>query len=58
MPKSILKSNEEVAMLLMTRAAKSAAGKRVAATVLARIELAIAEAELAREMAEAAKHAA
>ncbi len=58
MPKSILKSNEEIAMLLMTRAAKSAEGKRVAAKVLARIELAIAEAELARDMAEAARHAA
>lgn len=56
MPKAILKSSEEIALLLTLRAAKTAEGRKVAAKVLARIELAMAEAEFAAEMAEASRH--
>ncbi len=42
MPKQILKSNEEIAMILMLRPARTAEGKRVQAAVLARVEARIA----------------
>lgn len=45
MPKQILKSNEEIAMLMLTRKSKTDAGKRVQAAVLARVEIALAIAE-------------
>ena len=49
MPKSILKSNQEIALLLMMRPARKPEGKRVHAALLARIEIAIAiESELAK----------
>lgn len=41
MPASILKSNAEIAVLLLTRPARTPAGKRVQAALLARVELAI-----------------
>jgi hypothetical protein len=48
MPKAILKSNEEVALLLMMRPARTDAGRRVQQTVLFRIETLIAMAELSK----------
>jgi hypothetical protein len=48
MPKAILKSNEEVALLLMMRPARTAEGKRVQQTVLFRIETLMAIAELSK----------
>ena len=48
MPKAILKSNEEVALLLMMRPARTDAGKRVQQTVLFRIETLMAIADLSK----------
>jgi hypothetical protein len=42
MPNAIKKSNEEIAMLLIMRPARTEAGKRVHAALLARIEAVIA----------------
>jgi hypothetical protein len=41
MPSKILKSNQEIALLLLTRPAKTEAGRRIQAALLARVELAI-----------------
>jgi hypothetical protein len=48
MPKSILKSNQEVAMMMLLRKSKTEAGKRVQAAVLARVEITIAIEEALR----------
>lgn len=49
MPKAVLKSNQEIAVLLMMKPARTAAGRIVQATVLARVEIAIAiETELSK----------
>jgi len=42
MDKRITKSNEEIAMMMMLRPAKTPEGKRVQAAVLARVEITIA----------------
>jgi hypothetical protein len=42
MSKSICKSNAEIAMLMIMRPAKTAAGRKVQAAVLARVEIAMA----------------
>lgn len=49
MPKSILKPLDHVALLLTLKPARTAAGKKVHAAVLARVEIAMAiESELAK----------
>jgi hypothetical protein len=41
MSAKILKSNQEIALILLTRPARTEAGRRVQAALLARVELAI-----------------
>ncbi len=52
MSKPYYKSNEEIALLLALRPCKTEAGRKVARVVLTRIEIAMAEAELARDIAQ------
>ncbi len=46
------KTNEEIALLLTLKPARTDRGKTVHARVLARVEIALAEAELAKELAQ------